>query len=297
MPYKNPEDNTRQSRRYRAARKQALGTDAPFVKPFVNVKIPVPKHGLKIAVIPDCQVRPGVPLKHLEAAGRYIAAKRPDVIIQIGDFTDLASLSRHDEKGSLALEGKRYIKDCQVAQEAMALLMNPILREHDYAPRLLMTLGNHEHRIERLVKNDPKLEGLIKLEDLKYKEFGWEVYPFLQPIVVGGVAFCHYFPSGVMGHPITQARQLLTKLHMSAFAGHQQGRDIAYSRRADGGDLTAIISGSFYQHQEEYLSPFTNNHWRGMYFLHQVRDGRFDEMALSLDYLLRRYDGKLPNQG
>jgi hypothetical protein len=76
---------------------------------------------------------------------------------------------------------------------------------------------------------------------------------------------------------------------MSAYAGHQQGRDIAYSQRADGGDMTAIISGSFYQHDEEYLNPFTNNHWRGMYFLHEVKDGSFDEMALSLNYLQRRF--------
>jgi hypothetical protein len=35
--------------------------------------------------------------------------------------------------------------------------------------------------------------------------------------------------------------------------------------------MTAIISGSFYQHKYKYLSPFTNAHWRGMYFLHEVR--------------------------
>jgi hypothetical protein len=76
---------------------------------------------------------------------------------------------------------------------------------------------------------------------------------------------------------------------MSAFAGHQQGREIAYGRRADGRNLTAIISGSFYQHKYKFLSPFTNAHWRGTYFLHEVKDGQFDEMALSLDYLRRRY--------
>jgi hypothetical protein len=51
----------------------------------------------------------------------------------------------------------------------------------------------------------------------------------MQPIAIGGVAFCHYFPSGVMGKPITSAPALLRKLHMSAFAGHQQGREIAYA--------------------------------------------------------------------
>jgi hypothetical protein len=76
---------------------------------------------------------------------------------------------------------------------------------------------------------------------------------------------------------------------MSAVAGHQQGRDIAFGRRADGGDMTTIISGSFYQHTYKYLSPFTNMHWRGMWMLNEVRDGQFDELPLSIKFLLRKF--------
>ena len=35
---------------------------------------------MKIFIIPDTQVKPGVPLNHLEAAGNYIADKKPDVV-------------------------------------------------------------------------------------------------------------------------------------------------------------------------------------------------------------------------
>lgn len=257
------------------------------MKPLVEIPTKVSTHGLKIAVIPDVQTSEGRPQEHLKYCGKYIAEKRPDVVLQLGDFGDFPSLSRHDEKGSLALEGKRYKKDIESGHRGMETLVTPIYKV--YKPIMLLTLGNHEDRITRLVKNDSKLEGLLSLDDLGYDVYGWKVFPFLQPIVVGGVAFCHYFPSGTMGHPITTAKQLLTRLHMSAFAGHQQGRDIAYSKRADGRDLTAIISGSFYTHDEPYLSPFTNNHWRGMYFLHEVKEGSFDEMAVSINYLKRRY--------
>jgi hypothetical protein len=92
-----------------------------------------------------------------------------------------------------------------------------------------------------------------------------------------------------MGRPISSAAEILRKLHMSAFAGHQQGREIAYARRADGSNMTAIISGSFYQHKYKYLSPFTNGHWRGMYMLHEVKDGQFDEMAVSINFLKRKF--------
>ena len=157
---------------------------------------------------------------------------------------------------------------------------------------MVLTLGNHEQRIVKATNNDPKLEGTIGLEDLAYEEFGWEVYPFLQPVVIEGVSFCHYFPSGVLGRPVTSARQLLTKMHMSCVAGHQQGRVIAYAKRADGRELTSIIAGSCYLHDEDYLNPFTNNHWRGLYMLHEVVDGSFDEMAVSLAYLASKYAGE-----
>jgi hypothetical protein len=72
-------------------------------------------------------------------------------------------------------------------------------------------------------------------------------------------------------------------------AGHLQGRDVAYGKRADGKSITAIIAGSFYQHDEDYLSPLGNQHWRGVYMLHEVVDGQMDEMPVSLNYLLRNY--------
>lgn len=264
-------------------------TIVPFMKPITRIRIPSPPHGLRIAVLPDGQVHPGVPIDHWTWCGKYLAIKKPDVIIQMGDFNDLPSLSVHDTAGSLQRENRRYRQDIDSGKAAMNLLMTPISKVSGWEPNLFLTLGNHEDHITRAINNDPKLEGTMSLSDLGYEEFGWKVYPFLQPIVVGGVAFCHYFPSGVMGRPITSAKALLAKLHMSAFAGHQQGRDIAFSKRADGTDMTAIISGSFYQHAEEYLSPFTNNHWRGMFMLHETKDGSFNEMAVSVGYLKRRF--------
>ena len=56
---------------------------------------------------------------------------------------------------------------------------------------------------------------------------------------------------------------------------------------ADGRMLTAIIAGSCYLHNEKYLGPQGNNHWRGLVMLHDVRDGEFDVMPVTLSYLNR----------
>lgn len=289
MPYK---DITKKRANDREYWKKVRGhgpepTQLPIgtVKHLTDIK--TPRNGLKIAFIPDVQAMEDVPLDHLTAAGKYIAAKRPDVIVCIGDFGDFPSLSRFGSP--LDREGLRYEKDVAAFHRAMELLMNPIAKVAGYDPWLEFTEGNHEGHIERYADEHPEMKGKVKIGDLKLESYGWRVHPFLQPVAIGGVAFCHYFPSGIMGKPITTARALMTKLHMSAVAGHQQDRDIAFGRRADGSHMTTIISGSFYQHQYKYLSPFTNTHWRGMWFLNEVVDGRFDEMALSIPYLLRRF--------
>lgn len=293
MPYKDITVKRRKDREYWM---KVKGDGPPAVSAAMNravgvvqtLDIVVPKQGLKIAYVPDVQAAPGVPLEHVGWAGQYIVAKRPDVVVVAGDFGDFHSLSRFG-RGERKFEGRRYMNDLGVFHQAMQLLLEPIQAAHDYKPRLVYTLGNHEDHINRKTQEDATLAGLMSMDDLCLKEYGWEVYDFLQPVGIAGVAFCHYFPSGVMGRPITTANELLRKLHMSAVAGHQQGREIAYGRRADGGQMTAIIAGSFYQHDMEYLSPFTNAHWRGMFMLHEVKDGQFDEMPVSINFLKRKF--------
>lgn len=253
---------------------------------------------MKHMVIPDTQCKPGVSLDHLRWAGNYAAKKKPDTIVMIGDFADMESLGQYDV-GKKSFEGRRYKADVEVAREAMALLMTPIVneiarlkknKEKQWNPRLILTLGNHEDRINRAVESDPKLEGVLSLDDLGYKESGWEVYPYLEPVVVDGVAYCHFFTSGILGKPVTSASALLNKRHMSAVMGHVQGRQIAYATRADGQQMTGLFVGGYYQHDEAYLKWQGNKHWRGIWMLHQVSDGQFDEMPVSLDFLKERYN-------
>lgn len=251
----------------------------------------------KHLVIPDCQIRPGDDFKFLEAIGNYIVEKQPEVIVNLGDFADMPSLSSYDV-GKKSFEGRRYLKDVEAVVEAQKALLKPLRKlqaqqlrnkKKMYDPSLILTLGNHENRIERAVNLDPKLEGVLTTEHLQYVEHGWEVHPFLSVVVLDGVAYSHYFTSGVLGRPATSAASQLNKKHMSCIAGHQQGLQIATGHRADGAQLTSIIAGSCYEHDEDYLGPQGNKHWRGILVLHEVNDGSFDLMPVSLKYLKESY--------
>ena len=252
---------------------------------------------MRILVIPDCQVKPGIPTDHLTWAGKAICEYKPDVVVNIGDFADMPSLSTHDKAGSKYFEGKRYKDDVKAAKEGMEKLLAPLrslqksqkaTKHKVYKPRMVMTLGNHENRINRAVANSPILDGVISVKDLDY-ERDWEVHDFLRPVFIGGVGFSHYWPVGAMGRPASSASAIVGKLHQSCVAGHQQGKQVAYGKRADGTAICAIIAGSFYLHDEDYMDALRNAHWRGLVVLNEVKDGAFDEMFLSMNYLEKKY--------
>lgn len=237
-------------------------------------------------IIPDAQVKPGVPLEHLGHIGQYIADIKPDVVICIGDFADMESLSSYD-KGKKSFEGRRYKKDIEAATQGMELLMAPIRAVADYTPRLVMTLGNHEERINRAIDGDAMLDGTIGLDDLPYKRYGWEVHDFLKIVRIDEVQYSHYFCTGVLGRPASSAAVMLRQCMGSAVAGHVQKLDIAIHPMT--GHM-AILAGVAYTHDEVYLGYQGNNCRRQIVRLNEVRNGLFDPMFISLEYLKRRYE-------
>jgi len=252
-------------------------------------------------VLPDCQIKPEQDVSYLKCIGEYIVEKKPDVIINIGDFGDMPSLSSYDF-GKKSFEGRRYRDDVQATRDAMQILMQPIIdynknavknKKKVYRPRLVLTLGNHEHRIVRAVENDAKLDGTIGIDDLHYEQFGWEVYPYQEVVFIDGIAYSHVFTTGVMGRPVTSARALVTKKHMSCIQGHNQKMEIYSEYRADGTMLTGLFAGCCYQHDEAYLGPQGNNYFRGIHMLYDVNEGHFHCHSITLDYLLARTKRRL----
>lgn len=236
-------------------------------------------------VIPDTQVKPGVNTDHLEWAGNYAAEKRPDVIVHIGDHWDMPSLSSYD-KGKLAFEGRRYVNDVDAGKRAMEKFLKPIQAAKDYKPRLVFTLGNHEHRIVRYVENNPEFAGKFGFGDLELREMGWEVHDFLKPVEIDGVLYCHYFVSGAMGRPVSSAAAMLREYQQSCTMGHNQNYDVAVHKKTLN---RALFAGCFYSHEESYLTPQGQGHKRHIVMKHEVDDGRYDLMEVSMNFLGKAY--------
>ena len=248
-------------------------------------------------VIPDTQCKPDNSFEHLEWAGNYAVKTKPDVIVHLGDHWDMSSLSVYDI-GKKSFEGRTYNHDVQAGNDAMDVFMKPIIEEQKrqkenkkkvWKPKKIFLIGNHEYRIDRAIESDRKLEGLIGYNDFNLKKHNWEVHNFLDVAIVNGIAYSHYFTSGVMGRPVSSPHLMLQKKHMSCIMGHVQDRGISYSKKADGSSITGLFAGIFCQHDEEYLNPQTNGSWSGIWMLNEVNNGSFDEMPVSINYLRKQY--------
>jgi hypothetical protein len=244
-------------------------------------------------VIPDCQVKPGVPIDHLEHIGAFIHEIRPDVVVVIGDFYDVPSLSSYD-KGKKTFEGRRYQADIDTGNGALETLTRAATKGLRKKPRLVFTCGNHEFRIERATDNQPELSGKMGYSDLAVKSLGWQFVPFLKPIEINGIQYCHYFPLNAKGN-VTQTRNgapnadtQLSRVGQSCTSGHMQGLSIA-NRQFDGRLQWGLIAGSCYQHSEAYLSPQGNSHFRGIVVKRDVRDGNYNPQILNLPYLKSKF--------
>lgn len=258
---------------------------------------------LKIIVIPDPQIKEESNLSHLTAAGNYILEEQPDVVVAIGDWCDMPSLSRH--ASMLEIEGKRVAKDIEAGKEGVRKLLSAVNAYNDvkragkhktYNPRFVFTTGNHcpAVRIQRLISEMPVLEGYVKDDfELFLKENKWEVHPFLEVVNIGGVNFSHYFinPHSAKKMPLSGTIDNMIKSAGFSFVqGHRQGLQMGKHYLGDGSVRIGIVAGSFYQEDEAFMGPQGNRaHWRGIIKLDDVKNGSADITEMSLGRLMREW--------
>lgn len=253
------------------------------------------RHGKRLIVIPDTQCKVGNPIDHIEAAARYIVQKKPDIVVVLGDWWDMTSLSVFNSKQEA--EGLRIKDDIEAGCDAMDSFMSIINSGFSKRrlPRLVFTHGNHSMavRLPRFFKEYPHLEGMIEDATTPFLEcHGWEVHPFLDIVDIEGIKISHYVqnPHSLKGSPLGGAIDTMLKNAGHSFImGHQQTYKYGKHFLSDGSVRIGIVAGAFYQHHEDYMSSQGNEHWRGIFMLNEVKNGSGDMCEVSMDFLLRNY--------
>ncbi len=247
-------------------------------------------------IIPDAHAHPDFHNKRFEWLGQLIVDVKPDVVISIGDWVDMPSLCSYDF-GKKDFEGRRYWKDIQAGIDAQERMFHYIKAAKKKRPRFITHEGNHEGRINKAVSTDAaKLDGVISVKDLMFEEFGWEYIPYrgMTPgvNVVDGIAYAHYFTSGVMGRPISgvqPAYQLLQKQYTSCTQGHIHTADWCVRTDGVGRMIMGLVCGVFQDYEADYAGEANDLWWKGVVVKRNVQDGRYDPEWISMDALKRAY--------
>lgn len=251
-------------------------------------------------VLGDPHVQPDTSNDRFTWVGELVIDRRPDTLICMGDFADMPSLCSYDF-GKKDFEGRRFQRDIEAVHDALQKLNKPIddyneqckkNKKAQYKPRKVMILGNHCERINRVVQLHPELEGTISTSSLQYKEYGWEVIQYKVPINIDGISYCHSFPSGIKGEPIsglTVASSLLAKQMTSCTVGHNHLLDWAVRHTPKGDTYFGLSAGCFFKHSLEYAINVEFMWWRGVIIKNNVHDGVYDLETVQLNELERMY--------
>lgn len=247
-----------------------------------------------IFVIGDTQCKQGVSLDYMHWVGSYIARKKPDIIVHIGDHYDMASLSSYD-KGQLSAEGRRVQADIEAGDKGLEIIESYIKSVDGYNPRKVVTLGNHEERIDRFVSYNPEFEGFLGTNKLAFGTYDWEVSPFLKPISICGINFVHYLANPMTGKPFGgTALNRLKNVGESYVMGHQQVFDYAERPlQLSGRKQLGIVVGACYEHDEGYKGYQGNHHFRGCVMLYECSDGYALHKNITLQHMKELYEGSL----
>ena len=257
---------------------------------------------IDILVIGDAHADPRHDNERFTWLGRAIVELQPDVVVDIGDWAEMGSLSSYDPIHKLMQEGLRLRDDIDVAVDARQQVHAELAafnkgRKRKYRPELLAALGNHEQRIVRAIDAEPqRYDGLVHTKDLGAEDFGWTVFPYLEPFYVAGVAFSHCWPKpGGRGMVtgVNHGRALLMHYHQTMVQGHSHTLFAHHERRADGKRLTAVGVGGYFSHDPEWVEPSNlSRWWRGLTQLKGVADGEIAAVVpIPLSEVQARWSG------
>lgn len=220
--------------------------------------------------------------------GKLIADLRPDVLVQLGDFSDMASLSSH-EKGYKATT---YKKDVDSALRSQDILFHYARKTKKGRPTTYWFDGNHEDRITRTITVAPELAGALDLKHLRMPR-AWDEYVpyrgnFPGTKSIDGIEYCHFAVAGVSGRPIggeRHAASLVSKRLTTTVVGHSHTLDFHVKVRGDGSKVIGLSCPCAMDYKASWAGQSGDVWSQGVVILHDVDNGTFDLEYLSMKRL------------
>lgn len=228
----------------------------------------------KVILLPDMHV-PEHDKRSLSAVLRRVEVVNPDVVVLLGDLMSLdciSKLSSLKTKEAMRLR-KDYVKGRQVLDEIANAAPNA---------KLVYIEGNHEFRANRLVEDNPNLEGLVEpFYQLDLPRRGIQWVPFWSTGKIfkwGKASFGH-------GLYINEhhAKQHLNAFDENFFYGHTHDHQV-FSKVTNGDNDTkmAMSCGCLCLYRQYYMRGRPNR-WQQMYVeLYFDKQGFFNTFPVAI---------------
>lgn len=246
-------------------------------------------------IIPDQHAHPDHDNKRADYLSQLIIDLKPDVVVNMGDAADMASLSSYD-KGKRSFHGKSYAKDLEAHLDFQGRVWDRVFSRKKKTPYRVVLEGNHEHRIERALDLSPELEGTFGFSDFGFSDYYHDVvrYDGGNPGVIelDGILFSHFFPSGVMGRPVGGERpgySLLSKNDQSSVQSHIHVFDYYSKATVSGKKLHGLVAGCYLDYIPDWAGVLGRFQRGGVAVLRDVNKGDFDFEWISIERLARAY--------
>jgi len=255
----------------------------------------------KTAVVFTCaHDRPEVSQERFKWLGKLIEDIKPDYCVDLGDGAEMASLNSFDTRYPQAIVAQNYEADIDSYNKAQDILWGRFKKSKKKRPYRIGFMGNHENRISRAVKTDPRLEGGkygISLSHLQNDHWfdDYHEYENGGPAIAtyDDVAYAHYFSSGNMGSAMSgvhHAYSMLQHKGMSSTCGHSHKRSV-YFKDGSGisGGMIGLVSGCFKGAEESWAGQSNKDWAKGVVIKRNICKGMYDLEWVSMCALENAY--------
>lgn len=230
---------------------------------------------IRVAVIGDLHADSRQDLRRCDWIGRWIGEHGPDHVVQIGDFATFDSVNQHETPGSRGAMARPPIeRDFDCIEESCRRIATGMA---GHKPKLDITLGNHENRLERYENMHPEVGNVLSTKrDGIFASYGWRTREYGALRYIGGVAFTHAPLNGVgraYGGKTANHRLTSDSVH-TIVRGHDHKREIATGAKI-GGTVDTISVGCALEWGwvEPYAKHSPSGWWWGVAEM-TVADGR-----------------------
>lgn len=254
----------------------------------------------KTAVVFTCaHTKPEVSNERFTWLGKFLYDLKPDYVVDLGDFGDMASLNSYDTAYPKKIVSQSYEKDINSYNDAQERIRHLFKKNKRKRPAFFGLEGNHEHRIKKAIELDPRVEGDrygISYSHLQVDQWYDEYHHYRHgsPAIhaYDGVSYAHYVSSGNRGQAISgvhHAYSLLAKRHSSTTVGHSHKRSLYFKDEAYPRPSIGLVAGCFKGAEEEWAGQSNNDWWSGVIVKRQIEGGYYEPEFVSLKTLEKMY--------